>query len=74
MVISLPESPHVRIMARNPMLGLLLRRLSPKYVSMRFSPTIGTMSAAIDTATRSSIPSRSPMGSEFDMANACMSL
>ncbi len=41
---------------------------------MRFSSTIGTMSAAIDTATMSSIPSRSVVGMPLLVANACMNL
>ena len=74
MVISLPERPQVRMMARRPMLGLELMRFRPKCVSTRFSPVIGTMSAAIDTATRSSMLSRSDVERPLLTANPCISL
>ena len=44
--MSLPPSPHVRIMARSPMLGLEFRRFSPCDAITRFSSITGTMSAA----------------------------
>ncbi len=61
-------------MARNPTLGLLFSRFSPMYAITRFSSMMGTMSAAILTATRSSMHSSSAVAMPLLIENACMSL
>ena len=58
-VMSLLVSLQSLMMLLSPKLGLEFNLRNPCKAITRFSPTIGTKSDAIDTATRSSIDSNS---------------
>ncbi len=47
-------NPQISIIPRNPKLGLAFNRFNPKCIITRFSPVMGTISAAILIATKSS--------------------
>ena len=53
-VIGFLFKPQISIIPRSPKLGFEFSRFKPKCIITRFSPVIGTMSAAILTATKSS--------------------